>query len=226
VRAADFPVAPELVDRTFHRWEGVPPGAAGLLLAGFVALLGRWLGDTEYFQWARYAEALACGLGVALLWGGAWAFANRLFGRHARLGRHLFVFGCGALAAAGYALLGSTLAYAFSAEGFTHYASPVAALLLAAVVYFHLTTIRPQNRVRYRWVCAGLAVLCSSLILAGNVQRTGRLSDELYMSVLLPPEVRLSPDHGVDEFMRDVEAMKGPLDRSRGRKPGDDEIKN
>ena len=226
VRAADFPVAQELVDRTFHRWEGVPPGAAGLLLAGLVALLGRWLGDTEYFQWARYAEALACGLAAALLWGGAWAFANRLFGRHARLGRHLFVFGCGALAVAAYALLGSTLAYAFSAEAFTHYASPVAALLLAGVVYFHLTTIRPQNRVRYRWVCAGLAVLCSSLILAGNVQRTGRLSDELYMSVLLPPEVRLSPDHGVDEFMREVEAMKGPLDRSRGRKAGDDEINN
>jgi hypothetical protein len=56
------------------------------------------------------------------------------------------------------------------------------------------------------------------------VQRTGRFSDELYMSVLLPPDVRMSPDHGVDEFMRDVESMKGPLDRSRGRKPGDDQI--
>jgi hypothetical protein len=78
--------------------------------------------------------------------------------------------------------------------------------------------------VRYRWICAGLAVLSSSLILAGNVQRTGRFSDELYMSVLLPPAVRLSPDHGVDEFMRDVEAMKGPLDRSRGHKPGEDQI--
>jgi hypothetical protein len=44
------------------------------------------------------------------------------------------------------------------------------------------------------------------------------------MSVLMPPAIRVSPDHGVDEFMRDVEAMKGPLDRSRGRKPGDDEI--
>jgi hypothetical protein len=34
----------------------------------------------------------------------------------------------------------------------------------------------------------------------------------------------VSPDHGLDEFMRGVEAMKGPLDRSRGRKPGDDDI--
>jgi hypothetical protein len=215
VRAAGFPVAQELVDHTFHRWEGVLPGAAGLLLAGFVALLARWLGDTEYFEFARYAEALAGGVAAALLWGGAWACANRLFGRHARLGRHLFVFGCGAAALAGYA---------FSAEGFTHYASPVAAVLLSGMVYFHLCTVRPQNRARYRWVCAGLAVLCSSLILAGNVQRTGRFSDELYMFVLMPPAVRLSPDHGVDEFMRDVEAMKAPLDRSRGRKPGDDEI--
>ena len=224
VRAADWPVAPELVDRTFHRWEGVLPGALGLLLAGAVALLARWLADDSLFEVARYAEALAAGLAVALLWGGAWACANRLFARHARLGRHLFVFGCGVAALAAYVLLGSTLAYAFSAEAFTHYASHVAVVLVAGAVYFHLFTIRPQNRVRYRWICAGLAVLCSSLILAGNVQRTGRLSDELYMAVLMPPTVRVSPDHGLDEFMRGVEGMKGPLDRSRGRKPGDDDI--
>jgi hypothetical protein len=224
VRAADWPVAPELVDRTFHRWEGVLPGALGLLLAGAVALLARWLADASLFEGARYAEALAAGLAVALLWGGAWACANRLFARHARLGRHLFVFGCGVTALAAYVVLGSTLAYAFSAEAFTHYASHVAVVLVAGAVYFHLCTIRPQNRARYRWICAGLAVLCSSLILAGNVQRTGRVSDELYMAVLMPPAVRVSPDHGLDEFMRGVEAMKGPLDRSRGRKPGDDDI--
>ncbi|MCS0581605.1 FHA domain-containing protein [Massilia pinisoli] len=224
VRAADWPVAPELVDRTFHRWEGVLPGALGLLLAGAVALLARWLADDSLFEVARYAEALAAGLAVALLWGGAWACANRLFARHARLGRHLFVFGCGVAALAAYVVLGSTLAYAFSAEAFTHYASHVAVVLVAGAVYFHLCTIRPQNRVRYRWICAGLAVLCSSLILAGNVQRTGRVSDELYMAVLMPPAVRVSPDHGLDEFMRGVEGMKAPLDRSRGRKPGDDDI--
>jgi hypothetical protein len=226
VRAADFPVAPELVDHTLHSWEGVLPGTVGLLLTGTVALLARWVSDWEFFEPVRYAEALAGGLAAALLWGGMWAFANRLFGRHARLGRHLFVFGCGIAALAGCVALGSLLAYAFSAESITHYGSHVATLLLAGSIYFHLSTIRPRNRVRYRWICAGLAVLSSSLILAGNVQRTGRFSDELYMSVLLPPAVRLSADHGVDEFMRDVEAMKGPLDRSRGRKPGDDQIED
>jgi hypothetical protein len=224
VRAADYPVPPERLDRTFHRWEGALPGAIGLGLAGAVALLGGWLGDTQYLEFVRYFAALAYGMVAALLWGGVWAFANRLFGRHARLGRHLFVFGCGVVAMAAYVLAGSLLAYAFSAEAFTHYASHVGTLLLAGMVYFHLCTVKPQNRIRYRWICAGLAVLGASLILVGNVQRTGRYSDELYMSVLMPPATRLSPDHGIDEFMREVEGMQPQLDRSRGRKPGDDDI--
>jgi pSer/pThr/pTyr-binding forkhead associated (FHA) protein len=226
VRAASFPVAPELEDRTLHRWEGALPGAAGILLVSAFALFARWLSDTQYFEFVRYFEALAWSVGAALLWSGAWAFANRLFGRHARLGRHLFVFGCGLVALALTALLASTAAYAFSAEFFTHYASHAATLLIAGMVYFHLCTVKPQNRRRYRWISAGLAALGSGLILIFNLQRSGRLADELYMAVLLPPEVRVSQDHGIDEFMREVEGMKETLDRSRGRKPGEDELED
>jgi hypothetical protein len=53
------------------------------------------------------------------------------------------------------------------------------------------------------------------------VQRGGRLSDELYMSVLMPPALRVSRDRGIDEFMRDVEEMKPHLERGRGKKPGE-----
>jgi hypothetical protein len=86
--------------------------------------------------------------------------------------------------------------------------------------------VKPQNRRRYRWIAAGMAVLGSSLILIFNLQRSGRLADELYMAVLLPPEVRVSQDHGIDEFMREVEGMKESLDRGRGRKPGEDELED
>jgi len=226
IRAAGFPVAPELPDRTLHRWEGALPGAAGTLLVGATTLFARWLSDIQYFELVRYFEALAWGIGAALLWSGAWAFANRLFGRHARLGRHLFVFGCGLLALTLCALLASLLGYALSLEGFTHYASHAATLLLAGVIYFHLCTIRPGHRLRYRWICAAMALLGSGLILVANVQRSGRFSDELYMWVLLPPEVRVSPDHGIDQFMREVDGMQEGLDRGRGRKPGEDEIEN
>lgn len=226
IRLASFQVAPELPDRTFHRWEGMLPGGAGILLVALASLFVRWLADTQTFELARYVEALAWGIGAALLWSGGWAFANRLFGRHARLGRHLFVFGCGALAIFAYALLASVLGYAFSIEAFTHYASHVAMLLLAGIIYFHLCTIRPRHRRRNRWLCAALAVLGSGLVLVVNVQRNGRFSDEPYMWVLLPPGVRVSQDHGIDQFMREVDGMKEGLDRSRGRKPGEDEIED
>jgi hypothetical protein len=226
IRSAAHPVAPELPDRTLHRWEGTLPGGAGVLLAGAVSLFARWLSDIQYIELVRYVEALAWGVGAALLWSSAWAFANRLFGRHARLGRHLFVVGCGLLALSLWALLAGTLAYAFSLEAFTHYASHVATLLLAGVIYFHLCTIRPPHRLRYRWICAALALLGSGLILAGNVQRSGRYADELYMWVLLPPALRASRDHGIDQFMREVDGMQEGLDRARGRKPGEDEIED
>jgi hypothetical protein len=226
VRAAGFPVAPELEDRTFHRWEGAPPGTAGILLVCAFALFARWLSDTQYFEFVRYLEALAWGVGAALLWSGAWALGNRLFGRHARLGRHLFIVGSGLVALALLALLAAAIGYAFSLEAFTHYASHAATLLVAGMVYFHLCTVKPQNRRRYRWIAAGMAVLGSGLILIFNLQRSGRMADELYMAVLLPPEVRVSRDRGIDEFMREVEGMKEPLDRSRGRKPGEDALEN
>jgi hypothetical protein len=38
------------------------------------------------------------------------------------------------------------------------------------------------------------------------------------MSILLPPSMRASPDHDVDEFMAQVGAMQKHLDSERSRK--------
>jgi hypothetical protein len=218
VRSAGFAVPAELADRTMHGWEGMLPGLVGIALAGSVALLARWLTDSEEVQFVRYLQALAYGLGAALAWAGAWAFANRLFGRHARLGRHLFIAGCALVALVAYQLAASTLGYAFSLEAFTRYASHVAIALVAGMVYFHLCTIRPQNRRRYASLCVVLAALGSGLVVIGNVQRSGQAADELYMSVLLPPSMRASRDHDVDQFMAQVGAMKPQLDSERTHK--------
>jgi hypothetical protein len=88
------------------------------------------------------------------------------------------------------------------------------------MVYFHLTTVKPEPRRRHAMVCAALALLGSGLVLISNEQRNGRLADELYMSVLLPPEMRATPDGSVDEFMADVAAMKERLDRERQDESG------
>ena len=222
IRAADFPVPAEIADTTMHGWEGAVPGLAGMLLAAIVALGVTWLFDTRHFQPTLYLQALAIGVGGAVAWGGAWAFANRLFGRHARLGRHIFIIGSGAAALTAWEGAATTLAYAFAWEGLTRYGSHGVIALAAGIVYFHLATVKPQLRIRLRWLCLLFAVVGSGLMLIANVQRTGRTADELYMSVLLPPSMRASPDHPVDAYIDQVESMKEQVDRERATNPDND----
>jgi hypothetical protein len=221
VRAADFPVAPELVDRTMHGWEGGMPGLVGMFLIGAVSLFTVWLNDTQAFQLIRYLQALAYGIGAGLAWGGAWAFANRLFGRHARLGRHLFIFGCGVAAITAFKLGSSAIAYSFSIEPITRYGSHAVILLAAGMLYYHLSTVKPYNARSFVAICLFLALLGSGLTLISNEQRGGRLGDELFMSVLLPPAMRVAGNHNVDDYMVKVEGMKAQLDKDRVKKVKD-----
>lgn len=221
VRAADFPVPAELPDRTMHGWEGLLPGSVGVLLAGLIALLVTWLFDAQPFELLNYVLAPSAGIGAALLWSSLWAFMNRLFGRYTRLGRHLFIFGCGLAALVGFRLLAAVIAYAYSLEALTRYGSHVAVATIAGIIYFHLATIKPPLRRRLRAICAVGAVLASSLVLIVNQQRHGRVADELYMAVLLPPELRASPDATVADYMAEVGAIRAELDAERNAPPGD-----
>jgi len=214
IRGPAHQVAPELVDRTMHGWEGMLPGGAGIVLAVLAALLVAWLTDASNDP-ERYAQFPAAAAGVGLVWSGLWAFGNRLFGRRARLGRHLFIYGSALTALVGVRLLASVAAYAWSLEWLTGYASHAAVVTIAVAVYFHLATVTPQYRRRLRLACALLAILASSLILGGNMQRHGRTADELYMPVLLPPELRASPDLPVADYMNQVGAMKQEIDAER-----------
>ncbi len=222
VRPADFAVKPELLDRTVHWWEGAAPGLAGLLLVGLFALFTRWLSDTQSYQLVGYLQALAYGIGAALVWGGAWAFANRLFGRHARLGRHLFIAGCGLTAVTLYKIASTVLGYAFSLEALTMYSSHAAIAIAAGVIFYHLRTVKPHHTRRFATTCLILAVLGSGLTLISNEQRTGQLADSLYMAVIMPPSFRVSPDHSINEFMGDVADMQKQLDIERTKKVKDE----
>jgi hypothetical protein len=116
----------------------------------------------------------------------------------------------------------SWMAYAFSLESLVRYSSHIAILIVAGMLFYHLTTVKPHNARRFAVTCLILAMLGSGLTLLSNEQRTGRLADSPYMSVILQPEMRVSPDHTVEEFMGDVQKLKAEVDEERTKKVKDD----
>ena len=217
IRAADYQVPPEIVDRTRHGWEGVFPGMLGLLLIALFGLSNQWLNDYKTLQPVTYLQVLAVSIGAGFLWAGIWSFINRLFGRHARLGRHLFIVGAGLTALTLYKIASTTLAYSYSLEALTAFGTHAAIAIVCATLFHHLATVKPQQYRRFAASCTVLFLLGSGLVLLSNQQRNGRLADDLYMAVVLPPALRASAEQPVEEFMADVASMKADLDASRNR---------
>ena len=217
VRASDHPVAPELSDTTMHNWEGLRPAMTGLAMIGASAAFSNWLGDAEAFDPISYLMVIASALGAGLVWAAIWAVANRLFGLTARFGRHLFIIGCGLLAMEVWELGSNVAAYALSLEVLTRYGRHMFIVIVCAMIYYHLCTIKPQHPRRFGLVAVVLAILGSTLILLSNLQISGRLADEAYMSVIYPPALRLSPDHTTEAFFRDAAGLQRAVDAERGK---------
>ncbi|TWI66532.1 type III secretion system (T3SS) inner membrane Yop/YscD-like protein [Pseudoduganella lurida] len=226
VRDAGFPVAPELTDTTMHAWEGGAPALAGMALVALFIGVEEALTDTASFQAIRYLLTIASGLAAGLAWSGIWALVNRLFGSHARMGRHLFILGAGLIAIGAWRVLSTVLAYAWSAEIFTRYGNLVVLLIVCGMVYFHVRTIRPHLRPRRMLAgCGVLLGLGTGLVLMSNLELKGHVADEPYMAVLLPPSLRASTDHSVDDFMGGAARLqeRADADRQRGTDGNDDD---
>lgn len=217
IRAADFPVPAEIADTTMHGWEGTVPASIGLALIAVFSCIGTWISDIEPFALIRYLLVLASSLGLGLLWAGGWALANRLFGSHARMGRHLFIVGSGLAVVFLWRAASNVIAYAWSLESFTGFGSLVTLAIICTMLFFHLLTIKPHHPRRFAITAWVMLVAGSGLSLLNNLQSTGRASDELYMSVLLPPEVRQSPDRNLDQFLTKAAKLKEGADAARAR---------
>ena len=208
---------PEVADTTMHAWEGAAPAVIGLALIAIFSCAETWLSDVEPFALIHYLLVLASSLGLGLLWAGGWALANRLFGSHARMGRHLFIVGSGLAVVFIWRAASNVIAYAWSLESFTGYGSLVTLAIICAMLFFHLLTIKPHHPRRFAITAWVMLVVGSALSLLNNAQSTGRTSDELYMSVLLPPEVRQSPDRNLEQFLINAAKLKEGADAARAR---------
>lgn len=215
VRSVDFAVAAELEKSHTHPWDGAKAGLFGIAMIIGSTLVSTWLTVIEQSATFTYLFAILMVLAVVLLWSGCWAFAGRVMSGQARFGRHLLIAAAGIILMDIWDVISLSAAYMFSLEIFTRYGSHIMMLIVAAMIFSHLLTIHPHHLKRMLKISAGIALLGSAIILMSNYQRDGIWADELYMSHLLPPEVRLSGNQTVDSFMQEAKTLKSVLDTER-----------
>ncbi len=222
VRTATYEVAPEVSDSTNHHWEGWLPALLGGALLLVIGLLSNWLGDLQQGTLSKYLLELVSTLGFALGWAGTWAVFSKLLNGHARFGRHLFIVSAGLAIVEIWEFFSGIIAYSFSLEWLARFTSQPIIMIFAFVLYFHLLTAGNKRPQRLRFYLAGLALLAIGINMAKQYQASNYLSDELYLSKLYPPIMRMSGDTSLEAFTKDIEALQARVDNERKEKPEKD----
>ena len=191
--------------------------AAGLVLAAFTLIAGALFGtylDTDPEGFGRAAgSALLVGLTGAAVWCTAWALLSKTFTRQAHFGWHLRVFLVASIALLATTALPALLAFAFSWPWLSDFGFVGSIAVVAAALYFHLLAVEPARHRVLKWVavtCAAVGVLLS---LWFNVQRSDQFGDELYMSHLFPPALRLAKPVTTDAFVDGLAPLQTTLDK-------------
>lgn len=222
VRTEAYQVAPEVSDSTNHHWEGWLPALLGGTLLLVIGLLSTWLTDLQQGTLSKYLLELVSTFGFALAWAGAWAVFSKLLNGHARFGRHLFIVSAGLAVVEVWEFLSGALAYSLSLETLARYTSQPFIIILAVVLYFHLLTAGNKRPHRLRIYLAGVAVFAIGINMAKEYQTSNYLADELYLSKLYPPALRISGDLPLEDFTHNIESLKARVDKDRKEKPEKD----
>ena len=191
--------------------------AALILVAG--TLFGTYLGTDPDGLGRAAGTALISGLVGAAVWCTIWALLSKTFTRQARFGWHLRVFLAASVALMAIGALLPLLAYAFSWPWATDFDFVPVIAVLAAALYYHLLAVEPARHRILKWAATVCAVVGIGLSMWFNQQRTGQLGDELYMSHLFPPALRVARPLPVDRFADGLAALKPTLDKA-AREPG------
>jgi len=226
IRTADYQVAAEVTDLTNHRWEGLLPALTGLALLLVTALVSTWLADLNQGTLSKYLLELVSVFGFAIGWSGIWALFSRLFTGHARFGRHLFIASAGLAFLELWEHVSGLIAYAFSWEALLTFSTHPLIFICAVMLYFHFLTAGNKRPGRLKMYLATLAILASAITMTKEYQASNHLADELYMSRIYPPAVRLSRDHSLEEFMADMKGLKEQVDEERKENPEKDSSDN
>ena len=224
LRLAGHALAPELALAPISPLarRAVPLAIATLLVV--IGVLARTYLNTDPEGLARASGgALLTALAGAAVWCGAWALLSKTFTRQAHFGWHVRVFMIAGVALLAVTSVPALLAFALSWPWLTDFAFVGEIAVAAAALYFHLLAVEPARHRLLGWIAATCAGVGVGLTLWFNVQRTDLFGDELYMSHLFPPALRLVHPVPADRFVNGLAPLKAVLDK-KAKEParGDD----
>jgi hypothetical protein len=154
------------------------------------------------------------------IWCGFWALLSKLFARQSNFAWHVRVFVIASLVMLAVTSVAPLIAFSLSWPWLTDFSFVAVFATMAAAIYFHLLAVEPGRQRLMRAVAATGFVVGVAITLWFNVQRTGRLGEELYMNHLLPPALRIARPVPVDRFVDGLAPMQAILDRQAKDKSG------
>lgn len=213
LRLADAPIADEQALPEFP-WRTVGTTAALVVLVGAAAMASSWLESRDSSQYLKSLPSVLLMLLLVLsAWSGLWAVANKMFAGRLQFWRHVRIACTVYLASEALRLVANLAAFSFSLEALSQFASVLGVLVLAWALYAHLATVLPRRRAGLAWTVAAVVALGVPAWLGAQWLNRMRLTNEMYMSSLFPPSLRVAPAAPVDQLLQDAEALRAKLDR-------------
>ena len=213
LRLADAPIADEQALPEFP-WRTVGTTAALVVLVGAAAVASSWLESRDSSQYLKsLPSVLLMLLLVMSAWSGLWAVANKMFAGRLQFWRHVRIACTVYLASEALRLVANLAAFSFSLEALSQFASVLGVLVLAWALYAHLATVLPRRRAGLAWTVAAVVMLGVPAWLGAQWLNRMRLTNEMYMSSLFPPSLRVAPTAPVDQLLQDAETLRAKLDR-------------
>lgn len=211
LRLADTPAAAE--QRLPHGPGRATAWSLASLALALLVLLGQgWLKSTDTQKLAQELPVLMIGALTGLAaWAGLWALATKLFGAHPQFWRHVRIASLAYVASETLDFVAQVVAFAFSWENLGRFSYLLLILIAAIGVYRHLLVVAPQPR---RGLAVGVAlVLALGLPTMLGLQwlKNKRLSNQLYMARLFPPDWRIASPVPVATFLQEAGSIEKRL---------------
>jgi len=225
LRLASHALEPEAPLPTPHSvWHAAWPtlGAAVLVLA--VLLFGTWL-ETDPDDWTRMmGTMLVAALAGGFVWCAGWALLSKIFTRRNQFWWHVRVLLLGVLAIELATAASRLLAFTLSLPVLSDFSFVPVYALATAMLYYHVLGVEPRRRRHLRTMAAGVFVTGTALACWFNLQNRDQLGEELYMTHLFPPALRLARPVDTKRFVDELAPLQEILDeKAKKRESGGDD---